>query len=78
MATTTPAVETGDAAVGISTTEEAAAPADPLANLPGGVNPLDFLYKLATQRSLQPPEFKQVTEQGKEKRTLSLHFNSHC
>ena len=37
---------------------------DPKANLPGGVNPLDFLYKLATQRALQPPEFKQVTEQG--------------
>ena len=44
--------------------ETAGAPADPMANLPGGVNPLDFLYKLATQRSLQPPEFKQVTEQG--------------
>ena len=33
-------------------------------NLPGGVNSLDFLYKLATQRGLKPPEFKQVTEQG--------------
>ena len=25
---------------------------------------MDFLYKLATQRSMKPPEFKQVTEQG--------------
>lgn len=33
-------------------------------NLPGGVNSLDFLYKLATQRGLKAPEFKQVTEQG--------------
>ena len=33
-------------------------------NLPGGVNSLDFLYKLATQRGLKAPDFKQVTEQG--------------
>jgi hypothetical protein len=32
--------------------------------LPGGVNPLDFLYKLATQRALARPEFSQVGEQG--------------
>lgn len=32
--------------------------------LPGGVNPLDFLYKLATQRGLTRPEFHQLGEQG--------------
>ena len=39
-------------------------PQKPKPNLPGGVNSLDFLYKLATQRGLKAPEFKQVTEQG--------------
>jgi len=32
--------------------------------LPGGVNPLDFLHKLATQRGLTRPEFLQLGEQG--------------
>ena len=32
--------------------------------LPGGVNPLDFLHKLATQRGLPRPDFAQVGEQG--------------
>eukprot|EP00093_Oithona_nana_P010101 10101.XXX_52713_54495_1 [CDS] Oithona nana genome sequencing. len=32
--------------------------------LPGGVNPLDFLHKLATQRGLPRPDFVQVGEQG--------------
>lgn len=32
--------------------------------LPGGVNPLDFLHKLATQRGLARPEFQQLGEQG--------------
>jgi len=32
--------------------------------LPGGVNPLDFLHKLATQRGLARPEFLQLGEQG--------------
>lgn len=34
------------------------------APLPGGVNPLDFLYKLSTQRGISAPVFKQVAEQG--------------
>jgi len=34
------------------------------AGLPGGVNPLDFLHKLATQRGLTRPEFLQLGEQG--------------
>ncbi len=32
--------------------------------LPGGVNPLDFLHKLSTQRGLPRPEFEQIGEQG--------------
>lgn len=36
----------------------------PSMGLPGGVNPLDFLHKLATQRGLQRPEFQQLGEQG--------------
>ena len=66
MATATQAVPAIAPASGGEAGEKPAAEKakDPKANLPGGVNPLDFLYKLATQRALQPPEFKQVTEQG--------------
>jgi len=32
--------------------------------LPGGVNPLDFLHKLAMQRGLSRPVFLQLSEQG--------------
>ncbi len=32
--------------------------------LPGGVNPLDFLHKLAMQRGLPRPQFQQLGEQG--------------
>ena len=33
-------------------------------SLPGAVNPCDFLYKLASQRSMPPPTFKQISEAG--------------
>jgi len=32
--------------------------------LPGAVNPCDFLYKLASQRSMPPPTFEQISEAG--------------
>ena len=31
-----------------------------MSSFPGAVNPCDFLYKLASQRSMQPPTFSQV------------------
>ena len=33
-----------------------------MSSLPGAVNPCDFLYKLASQRSMPPPTFEQVNE----------------
>ena len=31
---------------------------------PGAMNPWDFLYKLASQRAMPPPTFKQISEAG--------------
>ena len=36
-----------------------------MTTLPGAVNPCDFLYKLASQRSMPPPTFEQVRERRK-------------
>jgi len=35
-----------------------------MTTLPGAVNPCDFLYKLASQRSMPPPTFEQISEAG--------------
>ena len=46
-----------------------------MTTLPGAVNPCDFLYKLASQRSMPPPTFEQVNHVGKSEFWIEQGWN---